>query len=239
MDDAGRADEGGSSVLLIRGSVDDGPPPRCERVRFKWVNIRTGETSPGRCGASFCEQCGPYEAKVRARIISDGGRTGPPQRYFVHSLPPEQWNMEWARLRQKMRDYKRIMHKRHGEYEQAWTVERGKKRGMLHVNVLQKGTYIDQDEAQRTWGGIVHAKAIKGARGVSSYALKEALTVTGYSLKEAGESLAAHLDLNGGRLVHLSRGYLGGDTMADVRARLTRNPEAEPGEWVRVFDLVA
>lgn len=233
------ASEGGASSLdLIRGSVD-GPAAACSRARgWHWVNVRTGQVAPGRCRASFCPECGPYEAKMRARIISDGGATGPPQRYFVHTLPPEQWNMGFQKLRQKMRDYKRIMAKRHGEYEQAWTVERGAKSGMLHVNVLQKGTYIGQAEAQATWGGIVHVKRIRGVRGVGSYALKEAMRVSGYSLKEAGRSLDEHLDLNGGRLLHLSRGYLGGETMETVRRRLCRDPEAEPGEWVRVYDLV-
>jgi hypothetical protein len=160
------------------------------------------------------------------------------------STPPELWSMEFQRLRQKMRDYRRIMAKRHGSYEHAWTAERGPKNGMLHVNVLQKGTFIPQAEAQKTWGGIVHVQRIRRRGGIERYALKEALRVTGYGVKNATaseETLYEHLRLNGGRLVHLSRGYLGGQTMGDVRKRLQNDdPDSRPGEWVRVFgdDLV-
>lgn len=210
-------------------------PGRCQRVRFDWLNLRTGERSPGRCKASFCEVCGPHEAWLRARMLSDGGAAGPPERFFVMTLPPEKWQMEFKHMRQKMRDYRRIMAKRHGTYEHAWTVERGGKNGMLHVNVLQRGTYIAQAEAQRTWGGRVHAQAIAGARGAAGYALKEATRVTGYAMKESGRSLEEHLELNGWRLAHWSRGYFGGDTAREVRARLVRDATAQPGEWVRVL----
>lgn len=219
--------------------MDDRPAPRCARsTGWHWLNVRTGEIAPGRCKASWCPDCGPYEALMRARIISDGGRSGPPQRYIVLSSPPERWRTEFQELRQKMRDFKRIMAKRHGEYEHAWTVERGPKNGMLHVNVLQKGTFIPQPELQKTWGGIAHVKRIRAAEGVGRYALKEAMHVAGYAVKEAHRNVDEHLTLNGGRLVHLSRGYLGGETMSDVRSRLTHDPESEPGEWVRLHDFV-
>lgn len=134
-----------------------------------------------------------------------------------------------------MRNYRRYLAKRGFSWEQAWTLEQGAA-GNLHVHVLQKGDYVPQTVAQEVWGGIVNIKAVKGARGAAGYALKEAQRVSGYALKDAdGDGLVGHLDLNGGRLVHLSRGYLGGETQAQVRARLVAAArEGEPDEWRRV-----
>jgi hypothetical protein len=225
-----------TSVLLLRESVGE-KLTRCPRATgWFWRNLTTGEMAPGRCAASSCPYCGPVEALARARVISDGGATGPPQRYIVLTLPPEQWGMEWQTLRQKMKDFRRAMVREHGEWEHAWTVERGKLNGMPHVNVLQKGTYVRQRELQDRWGGIAHVQAIRRQPGkVGGYVLKEAGRVAGYSLKDAHASLADHLAINGGRLVHLSRNYLGGETIPTVRKRLRGDSASTPGEWERTW----
>ena len=144
--------------------------------------------------------------------------------------------MSWKQLRQKMRDYRRAMVAEYGAWEHAWTVERGKRNGMKHVNVLQKGPYVPQRVLQRSWGGIVHVQRIGREPGhVAGYALKEARRVAGYSLKEAGAGLDEHLALNGGRLAHWSRNYFGGETLPEVRQRLMGNPSsAESEDWARV-----
>jgi hypothetical protein len=171
---------------------------------------------------------------MRARAISHGGATGPPQRFIVLTLPPERWEMSWQQMRQKMRDYRRLMQRNYGVWEQAWTVETGKRNGMKHVNVLQKGPYVPQAELQRRWGGIAHVQAIGRQPGaIAGYALKEALRVTGYSLKDAAASRDVHLALNGGRLAHWSRGYFGGQTYTEVRRQLLADSVSD-GDWERV-----
>jgi hypothetical protein len=65
----------------------------------------------------------------------------------------------------------------------------------------------------------VDIRAIEGARKVAGYAMKEARAVAGYALK--GErKLEEHLDLNGGRGVHMTRGYLHGRRTDEVLEEL-------------------
>jgi hypothetical protein len=206
---------------------------RCPRSRQSLLCLETGQVIPARCRASFCEYCGPIQAWWKARIISDGGGA-PPERYWVLSQAPE----DWDKLRQKMRDFRRLMRARGYAWEHAWTVEVGEKTGMIHVNALQKGDFVPQAIGQDSWGSIVHVQAIKRSpSNVAGYALKEAARVAGYSLKEGGtaEKLQGHLERNGGRLVHLSRQYLGGLTQEQVQRTLVdRQREQEPQTWVLI-----
>lgn len=227
----------GSSEALLPPVVGDlgGAPAEltgssCRRCFWHWRNVATGELLAGRCRASMCSYCGPFEAWWKARIVSDGGVSGPPERFCVLTLAPA----TWPALRQKMKDLRRYARERGIEWEQAWTVETGAKTGMRHVNVLQKGDFFSQAELQELWGAIVHISALHDVQKASQYALKEARTVTGYALKEAGKGLQEHLSLNGWRLVHLSRAYLGGSTQAEVRAGMLAQTKEELDQWERV-----
>jgi hypothetical protein len=204
-------------------------PSECPRVAFDLVNTLTGQVIAGSCRATFCEVCGPRQAWWKSRIISDGGASGPPTRYLVLTQAPP----DWQAVRQKMRDLRRWALNRGHEWEHAWTLEVGAKTGMRHINVLQKGSYVNGPALRERWGAFVKVKKIREPEGVSSYVLKEAGKVAGYSLKEAkdgGEQLHRFLDNNGGRLVHLSAGYLGGERQDQVRARLLSKEGV--GQWV-------
>jgi hypothetical protein len=202
----------------------------CQRCFWHWRNVATGELLAGRCRASMCPYCGPFEAWWKARILSNGGASGPPERFAVLTLAPP----AWSALRQKMKDLRRYARGRGIDWEQAWTVELGAKTGMRHVNVLQKGDFFSQAELQDLWGAIVHISALQSVQKASEYALKEARTVSGYALKEAGKGLEEHLSINGWRLVHLSRGYLGGKTQAEVRSEMLAQTKEELDQWQRV-----
>lgn len=168
----------------------------------------------------------------KSLIISHGGASGPPTRFVTLTLAP----VEWQPCRQKLRDLRRLLARRgYGGWEVAWTRELTSS-GLPHVHALQKGPYVPQKELQAAWGAIVDIRAIRrrGAERTARYALKEAQRVAGYSLKEAeGDSLAGHLERNGGRLVHLSRGYLGGQTQEQVWADIVSQREADDA-WVLV-----
>lgn len=213
-----------------RDSESVRPVLRCPRVdhdRRFWVNVDTGERRPAWCGATICEVCGPRQAWKKALILSHGGASGPPQRYAVLTQLP----LDWDKARQKIRDYRRYVQRRGYAWEHAWTVELNPAGTGLHVNVLQKGAYVPQKELQDVWGSIVHVQAVKkrkGPQNVAQYALKEAQKVAGYSLKDAASNLAQHLDVNGGRLVHLSRDYLGGMTQKQVWEEI-RGPHVDAG----------
>jgi hypothetical protein len=83
------------------------------------------------------------------------------------------------------------------------------------------------------WGRIVDIRAVKGVRQAAGYALKEAMQVTGYAMKGA-EGLESHLELNGGRGVHMTRRYLRGWTSDQVSEALQQQNHRESYTWVLV-----
>lgn len=116
--------------------------------------------------------------------------------------------------------------------EWAWTVEHGSKTGMVHVHALQHGDYIPQRALQAMWGRRVDIRKVAGAQGAANYAMKEARRVAGYAMKGTHSDLLAHLDRNGGRGCHLSRGYLHGKRTREVEKLLW--PTQETLTWVLV-----
>ena len=209
------ADGGGSASLDSYGQngVQGRLCPRIDHTRQYWVNVFTGERRPDSCRANVCPHCGPRNAFKKALIISHGGASGAPERFATLTRAPQ----DWDKLRQKMRNLPRYLARRGFDgWECAWTVETTKA-GVPHVHALQKGPYVPQRELQACWGSIVDIRAVKrpkDAQRATAYAFKEARRVAGYTTKGASSSggVRSHLQLNGGRLVHVSRGYLGGWT---------------------------
>jgi hypothetical protein len=154
-------------------------------------------------------------------------------RFITLTLPQERWDITWDQLRQKLRDFKRYMKLRGYEVEWLWTVEQGSKNGALHVHALAHGDYLPQPVAQEVWGGIAHLEAIRHDDRVSRYVLKQAARVAGYALKGASDgSYREHLDLNGGRVAHWSRGFFHGRKLDEVFAEASTG--GDEGPWVSV-----
>lgn len=207
----------------------------CPRADHWYFNAATGEKQPGRCRRQTCLFCVPLEAWWKAKIISHGG-DGPPQRLVTFTQAPENWDT----LRQKVAKLTHTLRHKHGlDWEIAWTVELTKQ-DVPHIHALQKGSYVPQALLQDAWGAIVDIRAIKSDRSaVAGYALKEAMKVAGYATKEANtaEGALAHKALNGNRLVHLTRGYLGGHRSEEVRKLILdeiSEAKGEEGNWQRI-----
>lgn len=143
---------------------------------------------------------------------------------------------DWDKLRQKVRKLRFTLAAKDGlKCDLAWTVERNPKGTGFHIHALQKGDYIPQPLLQDRWGHVVHIQKIRtDPQKVASYATKEALRVAGYTVKGSTgspASIATHLRLNGGRIVHVGKGYLGEWTQEETWKAL-RGP-LEPG-WMLV-----
>lgn len=151
-----------------------------------------------------------------------------PQRFLTLTNAPE----DWQKLRQKLRHLTVKLRADGYPTQMAWTVERGSKTGMRHVHALQHGAYVPQRLLQDRWGAITHIEAIKGSRAAAGYAMKEAMRVSGYAVKGAVTDHLRHLELNGGRGCHYTRGYLHGRRLRDVEKML--NPSQEGLTWVLV-----
>lgn len=200
--------------------------PRIDHDRQYWLNTFTGEKRHDSCRANVCPVCVNVNAWKKARLLT----WAKPERYIVLTQAPT----DWDKLRQKMRNLRRLEQAQGYDYEHAWTVEINPRGTGLHVNVLQKGSYIPQKALQQTWGSIVYIQAIKRPQGqLEAYVLKDALTVSGYVLKDAG-SVPAHLAANGNRLAHVSRGYFPtnpatGKPFTQAEAWAEMRPTPEPG----------
>jgi hypothetical protein len=202
-----------------------------------WVNQATGEVRPGRCRANFCEYCGPVNARVWQRAIVDYGR---PERMIRLSQFPE----NFSQTRSQVRDLRRRLVKQGYACEWAWVCERNPRGTGYHGHLMQHGDYIPQAQLQDMTGGrIPYVEKLRGGSSGAGYALKGA-GGSRYMLKGAGgsEALREHLELNGGRIVHYSRGFFrsqSGDTLTGTEARkavvkdFLASREQE-GSWVRV-----
>lgn len=92
---------------------------------------------------------------------------------------------------------------------------------MVHLHLLQHGDYVRQATLQDAWGAIVHIRRIDDADRAARYTTKNAARrVVAYTMKGTASQLDEHLDLNGGRGVHWSRGYLRGETYRSAWAIL-------------------
>ena len=179
---------------------------------------------PAGCSTWRCEWCGPQKARRKAEIVA----WAQPTRFLTLTQAPA----DWQRLRQKVRKLRMRLAADGHVSEWAWTVERGKRTGMVHLHCLQHGDYLPQRYLQDRWGAIVHLRRIDDADAAARYTTKHAARrVVSYTLKGTATELHDHLDLNGGRGIHLSRGYLRGRTSREVWSLL--HP---PGAltWVQV-----
>lgn len=138
-------------------------------------------------------------------------------RFVTLTLAPE----DWQARRQKMRDLRRYLNRRGIAWEAAWSTEKGSRTGMTHVHALQWGDYVPAAVLNEVWGARTNIKAVETG-GVARYVTKEALRVAGYTVKGStatpGKGYQDYLDLNGGRPMHWSRGFLHG---LDKRSALT------------------
>lgn len=173
----------------------------CPRWPFDYVDLTTGAMWPASCKSIRCLVCGPREASKRA--------------WRAAAARPERF-VTLTKLADDFQEARRSEHRlvkliRRRGYQWEWCISHELTRsGLRHAHALQKGDPIPQRElsalAERAgMGRIVDIRRIRTA-GAASYALKEALTVVGYATKGTAR-LDEHLQLNGGRMYRVSRGY--------------------------------
>lgn len=231
-------------LVTYRGGWSSCP----RRSGFRYVDLNAPEDEfpfwDATCGAHTCPYCVETNVWRHALAIEHSV----PERFAVFTgLPSEDWQANRAGVNALVRAIRRgvvpgtrakWVDPRNGRksigYSVAtcYTIEAGKKTGMIHVNFLWHGGYIPQAFLSETaesigWGKVVHVQDVrkaKSAKATSKYGLKEASGVAAYGLKEAtgkagdapegpwlSESLspvqAAYLARNGGQLVHASKGF--------------------------------
>lgn len=173
---------------------------------------------PASCDAYRCEKCGPRKARTAAAALTWGARQAPRRRLVTLTQVPD----DWQRARSQVFDFLRRIRRDGFTFEMGWAIEENPAQTGFHAHGIQHGDYVPQSLLQERWGGrIVDIRAMKQP-GAGVYAVKEALRVTGYVTKggRTSDGLPGHLDRNGGRVLHVTRGFYGGLTKREVLERV-------------------
>jgi hypothetical protein len=192
------------------------------------VNLVTGEVAPIRCGANFCEACGPLKAwKVGLAVAYSE-----PERFVRLSLVGEDHETRRGRIKRLTSAIRRAGY----GWQVAWAVERNPKGTGHHAHMWQHGDYVPQDVLQRLCMreglGIPYIERWRAPRDqAATYGIKAAT----YAIKGAQgqDGLPEHLALNGGRILHISRGFWrhgrNGGTIATQREAVAAALDAKYG----------
>lgn len=202
-------------------------PIRCDRVRYDFVYLPTGERVSGRCKAYGCPYCGPRKLWVLEAVLV----AAMPERMLTLTLAPEDSTRRRKQVAWLMQSLRRDGYR----CEIAWTTEPNPKGTGHHIHALQKGSYIPKKVLQSKWGDrIVHVQKLQSVGGgVSAYMLKMqkgAMRAAGYQLKYAGGK---------SRPLNITKNFLDGRTLEQARrdTRAVLFPESnatDPSDWARV-----
>ncbi len=208
---------GPPSLVPNSESVPSTEPLICPKRPY-WVQAkeRPELRFPASCEAYSCAICGPRKAVTTAAVMTWAMRTADRCRLVTLTLAPEPWQARRQKARLLAYDLRAMGY----DWQWGWTTERNPRGTGFHLHGIQHGSRVPQALLQETWGSIVDIRAV-GRRhldaAASRYTVKEALRVAGYTVKgAAGAGLPEHLDLNGGRAAHWSRGFLHGKTKREV-----------------------
>ena len=216
---------GPPSLVPSSESVPENHPQICPRRPYFVEAVEQPELRfPASCDSYLCDICGPRKAMTAAACMTWAMRTADRSRLVTLTLAPE----DWQARRKKARVFAAALRADGYRWEWSWTTERNPRGTGLHIHGVQHGDRVPQSRLQETWGAIVDVRAVGRKHleaAASRYTVKEALRVAGYAVKGAGGGgLSEHLDLNGGRAAHWSRGFLHGKTkreaLSEVRKEL-------------------
>lgn len=158
------------------------------------------------CDAYACPVCGPRKTNKLANAIAWQQDRVPLARLFTFTNAP----VTWQQRRQKMRSVAHWARSKGYDWNVAWTTEQGSKTGMIHIHAIHYGDFMPRQELMDRWGALIDLRLIKSSQGAaSSYISKAARQSANYISKGKGDQYAQWLDLNGGRPMHITRGYFG------------------------------
>jgi hypothetical protein len=189
-------------------------------------NVETREVRPVPCSRLACWVCAGYLAWKRSLAMA----WARPQRRFELTLVGDDFQTARARVKR----FRHAVVSNGYAWEHSWMIEPNPAGTGHHLHGYQHGDFVPQatlsDIADGEGMGMrVYIKALAGSKA-TGYGLK-ALT---YGLKgiTRGESHRLHLDANGDRLSHHSRGFYGVPVREAERLALAEHREGGASSWV-------
>jgi len=208
-----------SSLDYGRQSVGDGSILLCPRKPY-WVvgNDKNQEgveiRVPANCDSYRCAICGPWKVRQKVRLMVWALARETWIRHWTFTLCPT----EWQHCRNQIKDFLFRL-REHGKIEGAWAKEQNPKLTGYHIHMMTHGVFLDHWRVQEMWGGRHCWVSPLSTKDVGYVA--KMYRLCGYMTKET--NMHRHLDLNGGRAVHFTRGFLRGWTSREVQRYLSKN----------------
>lgn len=174
------------------------------------VDWTTGEVAwSSNCGSARCYRCSRIVSArsfaIARRAMDEGMESGSIEhlRFITLTLAPD----DWCALRKRMKDLAQYLRRRGIAVRWLWVVETGSKTGMKHVHAVQHGDFIPWRDLLGWWGARVQIEKADAAVG---YLSKNVIRYLGKGIDGDREAIEGHMNLNGGRAAHWSRGFFNG-----------------------------
>lgn len=195
----------GVDWTLKRGK--SGEYVRCPLEGYVAVDLTTGEIAwRPTCKSARCRRC---SRQVSAQTFALARRALAPikrTRFITLTLCPD----DYQERREAVKVWHRRLRREGYAMETLHVYEEGKQTGMLHAHVVQHGDFIPKDVLTASWP--YGSTFIAGAREATDYLAKGVLRYVAKGLDGDGEAIEAHMNLNGGRAAHWSRGFFAGQS---------------------------
>lgn len=171
------------------------------------VDVTTGELAwlPS-CKNARCVAC---SRRVSARTFALARRVteieteqGGWVRFITLTQAPE----GWAETRQAVKAWLLYLRRAGLAMHVLWVVEKGTETGMKHIHVIQRGDFIPKAILDQSWPhGSTNIAAARQA--ASDYLAKGVVPYIAKGIDGHREGVVDHMNLNGGRAAHWSRGF--------------------------------
>lgn len=156
------------------------------------------------CKNARCRRC---SRQVSAQTFALARRALEPiehLRFITLTRAPE----GWEETRHAVKMWMRNLRRQGVEMNALTVVERGKETGMKHLHAVQWGDYVPKNLLDESWP--YGSTQIQAARAATNYLSKGVIRYVGKGLDGDQSEIVEHMNLNGGRAAHWTRGFFGG-----------------------------
>lgn len=156
------------------------------------------------CKSARCPRCSRQVSAQTFALARRATESIERLRFFTLTQAPE----GWQETRQAMWTWLQTLRRDGYTMRGLWVVERGSDTGMKHVHVVQHGDYVPKELVSASWP---HGSTqVEAARAATNYLAKGVVRYVAKGLDGDTSSIEDHMNLNGGRAAHWTRGFFDG-----------------------------
>lgn len=177
----------------------------CPLGGYLAVDRTTGEVAwEATCKNARCERCSRRVSSRTFALARRAMRDEDRGRFITLTQVAE----GWQEARAEVYELAKAVRRQGWRTEWLWVLERGDQTGMKHAHLIQHGDFIPFEWLKGQWGRRVEIQAAR--ESVDGYLAKNVVRYLGKGLDSDRSAIEAHMNLNGGRAAHWSRGFFAG-----------------------------